>query len=69
VLVANDDDVLDRELAKVIVLVDPVVQVVEGVDVRDVEHEDAAVSATVVRRCKSSKAFLACSVPHLDADA
>ena len=64
-LVADDDDVLDGELAVVVVLVDPLVQLVETLRVGDVEHQHAAVGASVVTRRQRAKALLARRVPQL----
>ena len=63
--VPHNDNVLDRELAVVVVLVDPLVQVVEAFLVCDIEYKDAAVCATIVTCCQSAKPLLACCVPQL----
>ena len=46
--IAHDNDVLDWKLAVVIVLVYPLVQVVETLLVRNIEHKYAAVCPSVV---------------------
>ena len=61
----DDDYVLDGKFAVEVVLVDPVVQVVERLRVRDVEHQNAAVRPAVVRGRQRSKPFLARRVPDL----
>ena len=68
-LVSDDDDVLHRELAVVVVLVDPLIEVIEALLVRDVEHQHAAVGAAVVARRERAKPLLACRVPQLESDA
>lgn len=65
ILVSDDDDVLDGELAVVVVLVDPLVEVVEALLVRDVEHQHAAVGAAVIARRQRAKPLLARRVPQL----
>ena len=68
-LVADDDDVLDGELAVVVVLVDPLIQLVETLLAGDVEHQHAAVGASVVARRQRAKTLLASRVPQLKAHA
>ena len=48
VFIANYDDILDRELAVIVVLVNPLIQMVEAVRVGDVEDEHTAVCSSVI---------------------
>ena len=48
---AYDYDVLYREFAVEVVLVDPVVQVVKGLWLGDIKHQYAAVRAPIVASC------------------
>ena len=65
-LVPHNDDVLDRELAVVIVLVDPLVEVVEALLVRDVKHQYTAVRAAVITRRQGTKPLLSRRIPQLE---
>ena len=67
VLVSDYDYIFDRELAVEVVLVDPLVQMVKAVRIRDIEREDAAVGAPIVARCKRAESLLTCRVPYLQA--
>ena len=64
-LVANNDYVLNWEFTVVIVLVNPLVEVVEAFWVRNIEDKYATVGSTIIGGSKSTKTFLTCSIPYL----
>ena len=63
--ISDDDNVLDREFAVIVILVYPLVQVIEALLVRNIKDEYTAVSTAVIAGCQCSKALLASSVPDL----
>lgn len=69
ILVAHYNDILDRELAVEVVLVNPLVQVIEATWVGNVEHQDAAVGASIVAGRQSAKPLLPRRVPKLQTHA
>ena len=64
--ISYDDNVLDRELAVIVILVYPLVQVIEALLARNIKDQYAAVSTSIIAGCQCSKAFLASSVPDLE---
>ena len=63
VFVSHNHNVLDRELAVIIVLVNPLVQVVKAFLICDVKDEDAAVCTSIVACCQCAKPLLSRRVP------
>ncbi len=61
-LVANEQ-LVDTLGGVPIDLLKPLLDVVEGLHVRDVVHDADAVRATVVRRCDGAESFLASRIP------
>lgn len=58
-------DVLYRLFAVIVVLVYPLIQIIEALDIRNIEHKNTTTGPPIVRRRQRPELFLTCRVPDL----